>query len=539
MLKKGLRLLCKSGNPYLQAVDHYQCRKLKVTNPSDSGLTELRTLLAKTDDSERIQAREKRHARGYRTARENLIDLVDEESFLEYGQLAVAAQRSRKSKEELQTETAADGIIAGIATINSAVIQNASCKVGILINDYTVLAGTQGFYHHQKLDRICEIARNQKLPIVMFTEGGGGRPGDIDVNTQVAGLNVPSFARWAALESIVPRIAVNNGFCFAGNAALFGAADIRIATKDSYIGMAGPAMIEGGGLGIHSPKEIGPSSEQERNGVIDIVVQDEQEGTCLAQILLSYFQGVTVKWASSDQESLRRFLPEDRRWGYQVRQIIETLGDQGSFIELQRVFGRSVIVGFMRLEGRPIGVLANDCQQLGGAIDSEAADKAARFFNLCGSFNIPILSLVDTPGFMVGPDSEKQGAVVRMSNLFSAGAKFSSPLVAIFLRKGYGLGAMAMVGGGFAQPVFAAAWPNGEFGAMGLEGAVKLGFKKELDETPDKKSRDALFDELVSKMYQAGSAFEVASKLEIDAVIDPADTRDRVISAFNSAISHY
>lgn len=498
-------------------------------------LQRIRERIARTGDGARQEARDKRHARGYRTARENLHDLVDEGSFQEYGQFAVAAQRSRRDYDDLQSSTAADGVITGTCTINAADFGQQRAQAAVIVNDYSVLAGTQGFFHHKKLDRICEIARERALPVVMYTEGGGGRPGDTDVSTQIAGLHFQSFGLWAALSGRVPRIAVNNGYCFAGNAALFGCADFRIATRSSWIGMAGPAMIEGGGLGTFEPTQIGPIEVQERNGVVDIVAEDEAHATALARQLLSYFQGATRHWEAAPQESLRDAIPEDRRWGYPVRRIIETLADTGSFLELQRIHGRSIITGFIRLEGRPLALIANDCQQLGGAVDAEASEKAARFLQTCGDLGLPVLSLTDTPGFMVGPDSEKDAAVRRMSTLFVTGSRLQVPLVAIFLRKGYGLGAMAMTGGSFHAPVYAASWPTGEFGGMGLEGAVRLGFRKELEAQADPEARARLFDELVARAYEMGKASEAAAFLEIDAVIDPVDTRAVVLRALAAA----
>jgi len=494
-------------------------------------LNELYQRLDKTLDPQRAEAKNIRHNKGYRTARENLQDLVDDGSFLEYGQLAVAAQRDRRDYEDLQSNTAADGIITGTCTINAELVGGSRARTVVIINDYSVLAGTQGYFHHKKLDRMCELATDLQLPIVMYTEGGGGRPGDTDVTTQIAGLNIPSFSTWAGLSGQVPRIAVNNGYCFAGNAALFGCADFTIATRSSNIGMAGPAMIEGGGLGKFAATEIGPIEEQEKNGVVDIVAVDEAHATRLAQQLLAYFQGPLEDCDFADQAVLREIIPQDRRWAYSVHKVIQAIADKATFLELRRKFGRSIITGFMRVAGHPVGVIANDCQQMGGAVDVQSADKAARFLQLCNAFQLPVVSLTDTPGFMVGPDSERDAAVRRMSGLFLAGAALTVPMVAIILRKGYGLGAMAMTGGSFANPVYTAAWPGGEFGGMGLEGAVRLGFKKELEAQVDSDKREALFEKLVAQMYQQGKATETAAHLEIDAVIDPADTRAVIINA--------
>ena len=499
-------------------------------------LEKLQNLISQTLDHKRPEAQSKRHKLGYRTARENLADLVDAGSFIEYGQLAVAAQRKRQSYEDLQVNTAADGVITGTATINQELFGKERSQAAIVIYDYSVLAGTQGFFHHQKLDRMFTTAEDQNLPVIMYTEGGGGRPGDVDVTptTLIAGLHVPSFYTWAKLSGQVPRIAINNGFCFAGNAVLFGCADITIATRTSWIGMAGPAMIEGGGVGKYKPTEIGPADVQAKNGVIDIVAGNEAEATAIAKKLLGYFQGSVEKWSCKDQTKLRDVVPENRRRTYYVHKAIEVIADDDSFIELRKGYGPGIITGFMRLEGKPMGLIANNCMHLAGAVDAEAAEKVSRFLQLCDAFGLPILSLIDTPGFMVGPDSDAQAAVRRMSSFFVSFASVTVPVVAIVLRKGYGLGAMAMTGGSFHTPVYIAAWPTGEFGGMGLEGAVKLGFKKELEAVADDVERKALFDQLVAQMYEIGKATEAAAHLEIDAVIDPADTRDVVLKAFNS-----
>ena len=490
--------------------------------------------IEKLSDQHRKEAASKRHQSGNRTARENLEHLVDEDSFIEFGAFAVAAQRSRKDYDSLQKETSADGVITGFCEINSNEIGQENSNAIAIVYDYSVLAGTQGYFHHQKLDRIMDKAKKYHLPIVIYTEGGGGRPGDVDVNTQIAGLNVPTFAKWASLDGSSLRIAINNGYCFAGNAALFGAADFRIATHQSWIGMAGPAMIEGGGLGKFNPTDIGPSKMHEMNGTIDFLAKDEKEATDVAKKLLAYFQGNQEMFKASEQNKLRELIPEDRKWGYPIRDIIEVICDERSFLELRKSYGRSVVTGFFRLEGKTFALLASDCQQLGGAIDAMSAEKSSEFMELCNDYDIPIVALVDTPGFMVGPESEEQSAVTKMSKLFKVGSKLSVPLVAIYLRKAYGLGAMAMVGGSFHEPIYSASWPTGEFGGMGLEGAVQLGFKRELEAVEDPKEREQLFDQLVASAYEKGKAIEAAAHLEIDAVIDPVDTRKIILKAYNN-----
>ncbi|MCC7120330.1 MAG: carbamoyl-phosphate synthase large subunit [Gammaproteobacteria bacterium] len=487
-------------------------------------------------DVNRPEAVAKRRRTGSRTARENVEDLCDPGSFIEYGALIVAAQRRRRSLEDLQRNTPADGMVGGIGTVNAADFPAGDTRCMVLAYDYTVLAGTQGVFNHKKKDRLFELAQDWKLPVVFYTEGGGGRPGDVDVDDIIsAWLDLPTFATWPQLSGIAPRIAINSGRCFAGNAVIFGCADITIATANSNIGLAGPAMIEGGGLGRFAPEDIGPIDVQTANGVVDLAVADEAAATAAARRLLGYFQGRTAQADCADQRALRHCVPENRLRVYDVRTVIDTLADTGSVLELRRAYGVGIITAFVRIAGEPFGLIANDPRHLGGAIDGPGAEKAARFLQLCDAYGLPVISLCDTPGFMVGPDSEKTAAVRRGSRLLVVGANLTVPLLTVVLRKGYGLGAQAMCGGSFHRPLLTISWPTGEFGPMGLEGAVQLGFRKELDAETDPVAQKALYDRLLAKMYSDGKAVNVASQLEVDAVIDPADTRAWLLRALHSA----
>jgi acetyl-CoA carboxylase carboxyltransferase component len=332
----------------------------------------------------------------------------------------------------------------------------------------------------------------------------------------------------------VPLVGINSGRCFAGNAALLGCCDVVIATEDSNIGMGGPAMIEGGGLGVFRPEEVGPIADQVANGVVDIAVADEAEAVATARKYLAYFQGATADWKCADQRELRSAIPENRLRVYDVRTVVETLADTDSVLELRPHFGHGMVTALARIEGRPMGIIANNPTHLAGAIDREGADKAARFMQLCDAFDLPILFLCDTPGIMVGPDSERTALVRHASRMFVVGASLSVPIFTIVLRKGYGLGAQAMAGGSFRAPFFCVSWPTGEFGGMGLEGAVKLGFRKELEAKSDSAERRALYDEMVARMYEHGKAVNMASHFEIDDVIDPMDSRDRLVRALRS-----
>jgi len=487
-----------------------------------------------TLDAARPEAIAKRHAQGGRTARENIADLCDEGSFIEYGQLAIAAQARRRSVEDLIANTPADGMVTGIGGINGALFGAEAARAVVMSYDATVLAGTQGMRNHAKTDRMLGIALAQKLPVVLFAEGGGGRPGDTDMPI-VAGLHVPTFASYAALSGQVPVVGIAAGRCFAGNAALLGCSDVIIATRASNIGMGGPAMIEGGGLGVFRPEQIGPSSVQHANGVIDVLVENEADAVAAARHYLSFFQGRTAEWSAPDQRLLRAVVPENRLRVYDTRAAMRGLVDEGSLLILRTGFGLGLHTALARIEGRPMGLIANNPLHLGGAIDADAADKGARFMQLCNAHGLPVVGLVDTPGFMVGPEVEATAQVRHVSRLFVTAAHLRVPYFGVVLRKGYGLGAMGMAAGGFHAPVFTVAWPTGEFGAMGLEGAVRLGFRKELEALPEGAERDALFARLLAKSYANGEALHMAATLEIDAVIDPAETRAWLARGLQSA----
>ncbi len=487
-----------------------------------------------TLDAARPEAVERRRAGGKRMARENVDDLLDEGSFNEYGAMVVAAQRKRYSEEQLREISPADGQIVGTGTVNGDLFPTSAARCAVMAYDYTVMAGTQGFMNHKKTDRMLSVVKEQRLPLFFFAEGGGGRPHDTDYPA-IGALDLHTFHTFGQLSGLVPTIGIVAGNCFAGNAALFGVCDVTIATRAASIGMAGPPMIEGGGLGKFRPDEVGPASVQSPNGVIDILVEDEAEAVAAAKKYLSYFQGRTSQFDVGDQRKLRHVVPENRKQVYDIRDVIETVADIDSVLELRPEFARSAITAFARIEGRPVGIIANDPTFLGGAIDGEAGDKFSRFIQLCDAYDIPMVVLCDTPGFMVGPESEKKATVRHVARMFVAAANASIPIVTVVLRKAYGLGAMAMAAGGFSSPVLAASWPSGEFGAMGLEGAVRLSAKRELAAIEDEAERQAHFEKLVAKMYERGKALSVASYLEIDAVIDPLETRGWVSRALDAA----
>ena len=512
------------------ALSHAAEIDLEAVRPD---LAEIRARHHLTTDAARPDAVARRRATGQRTARENIAALVDDGSFREYGALVLAARRRTTPLQQLIDTTPADALIMGLARINADRFPDDRSRVGVVVYDYTVLAGTQGRKGHEKKDRMFRLAEQQRLPIVLFAEGGGGRGSDTDAVT-VGSLQLDTFHRFARLSGLVPLVGIASGRCFAGNAVLLGCCDVVIATADASIGMGGPAMIEGGGLGVFKPEEVGPMSVQVPNGVVDIAVADESEAARVARQYLSYFQGALDDWTCVDQRRLRHVVPPDRLRAYEMRELIGLLADYGSMLEIRRGFGLGMITALIRIEGRPIGVVANNPSHLAGAIDSPAADKAARFMQLCDAHDIPLLMLCDTPGNMVGPEHEKTALVRHCCRAYVVGANVTVPTFTVVIRKGYGLGALAMAGGSFHAPVFTIAWPTGEFGGMGLEGQVKLGRRKELAAIADPAERRAAFDAMVAEMYERGKALNTASLFELDDVIDPADTRDWIVTGLRS-----
>ncbi len=496
-------------------------------------LAELLARRAQTEDAARPEAVAKRHAAGGRTARENVADLVDPGSFVEYGRFAIAAQRGRRELADLIERTPADGLLGGTARVNGDLFgEGAACAV--LSYDYTVLAGTQGALGHRKKDRLFELIERMRLPTVFFAEGGGGRPGDTDYPV-VSALETRAFALWARLSGLVPRIAVVAGRCFAGNAVIAGCSDLIVATENVSLGMGGPAMIEGGGLGRVEPDEVGPVGVQAGNGVVDVVVADEAEATAVTKRLLAYFQGPTPPGPVPDQARLRELIPARRRRAYPVAPIVETLADEGSVTFLRPRFAPEMVTALARIEGRPLGIVANDTRHVAGAITSDASDKAARFLQLCDAFGLPVVSLVDTPGFMVGTDAEATGLVRHASRLLVAGGALRVPLVAVILRRGYGLGAQAMTGGSLHEPLLTVAWPSAHLGPMGLEGAVRLGLRKELEAIADEAEREQRVRELTAAAEDNARALNAAALFELDDVIDPAETRGAIASTLAAA----
>lgn len=466
-------------------------------------------------DSERPAAVERQRKRGRWTVREVIDVLIDRNTFVEYGALAKPATVGMVG--------AADGLVMGTGRIDGI-------PVDVVLYDYTVYAGTQSAINHMKMTRMFEHALRFRLPVVCWLDGGGARPHDMLL---AARGKTSTFVVFARLNGLVPTVGVVPGVAFAGQANLAGMCDFLIGVRGSALGMAGPPLVEAA-LGVrYTPQEIGSSEMHENSGVYDLVADDDGHAVELAQRYLSYFGGLQLASEAEDQTVLRDLIPENPKQSYDVRQIIETLADTGSMLELKPRFGTCVVTALIRLGGRPVGVIANQPLMLAGAMDSDGAVKAARFTSICDAFDIPLLLLCDTPGLMVGPDAEKTGLVRHSSRLMTAIANATVPLLTVVLRKAYGLGYYIM-GSQPLDPAILLAWPTAEYGGMGLDGAVNIIYRNELEAVFDLQERSQLHARLTADLKHEHTAIAAASRFTYDDVIDPADTRELLLRTLES-----
>ncbi len=463
-------------------------------------MQEVNDFIDRTLDAAQAEAVAALRQSGRRTPRENLDDLLDQGSFHEFGPPAAGS--------------AAGGTIMGFGGVNADLVGEDRSRVAVVHSNYPTAAYTHG---HYRQEQIHEMASDWHVPVVLFSEGEGGPHG----NVGGVGMDASIFTDFARLSGLVPLVGVNTGDCFAGNAALLACCDVIIATEDSTIGMNGPSVVESSGLGAHSAAELGGMSFQAPNGSVDIVVEGDAAAVATVKRYLSYFQGPVSDWEAPDQRRMRHIIPEDRVRAYDMREIIETLADEGSVLEIRKDFGIGVITSLIRVEGQPMGVVANNPAHLAGAVDSPGADNGARFFQLCDAFDIPVVVFMDCPGIMVGPDHERTALVRHAVRLFNIGANCTAPMFGIMVRKAYGLGVQAMIGGASSVPFLTVAWPTAEFAGMNIDGAIKLAARRELAAIEDAEERKDAYERRVAQGYESARAVNSGARY----VIDPADTR--------------
>lgn len=486
---------------------------------------------ANTRDEHRPQVIEHRRTSA-RTVRENIALLVDSGSLVEYGSLAIAARRRRSRPHDLVRNTREVGLLAGVATINAAHFGPEAARCMVLAYEYGVRSETRRRMIHKKIGRMLIFAEQWRMPLVFCVGGGGGWQNDTD-RLGTTCLDELSLAHFAKLSGLVPVVGVIFGDCFAGNESLLRGFDAIIATKKASIGMACPALFDARGLGACGPAKIGPGSFEAPNGSFDVLVEDDVEATRTAQKYMAYFQGPLGEWEMADQRWLQRAIPKNRLHVYDVRTAIDLIADQDSVLELRRDVGMGMITALIRIEGKPFGLVANDPRHVDGAIDSAGADKASRFLQLCGAFDLPIVSLCDTPGFMVKSEAETTAMVSQASRMSAMRANLSVPLFGIVLRKCCGLGAQFMIGGGLSAPVFTAAWPTGEFGGVAWDPCLRLS-RGEIDGVDNLSGRGECYRKEVAEFCSDGRAVSVTSLPNIDVVIHPTDTRRWIMTGLRS-----
>jgi len=461
-------------------------------------------------DDARPAAVARQRKRGKWTVREALAALADADSFTEYGGLVRPAIDGM--------EGAADGLVMGAARVGGRAVD----FVGY---DFTVYGGAQSALNHTKITRMFEHAEKRRLPVICWLDGGGARPHDMHV---VARPSTPTFVVFARLSGLVPTIGIVPGRAFAGHANLAGMCDLLVATRDSAMGLAGPPLVEAALGKRFTPEEIGPAEAHWASGVIDVLVDNEEEAIAVAKNYLAYFDPPGSPSAAPgkarDQAPLRDIVPENPRRAYNVRKVIETLADEGSVLEIKAGYGKAAVTSFIRLNGRPVGVIANQPMFLAGAMDTPACLKMARFVQICDAFDIPLLVLCDTPGLMVGPEVERTGLMRHSARVLTALANATIPVMTVVMRKAYGLGYYIM-GSRPLDPEILLAWPTAEYGGMGLEGAVTIIHGKELAAIADPAERAARHAALTAEMKEANTAVECAARFIYDDVIDPAETR--------------
>jgi acetyl-CoA carboxylase carboxyltransferase component len=477
-------------------------------------IDELHEARAKAYDAARPEVVEKIHARGRLTARERIDAVLDPGSFVETGVLAGGEDEP------------AGGLVGGFGTLYGK-------PIAISSYDYSVWGGTQTAVNHSKIDRIMDLSFRHRWPFVCFADGGGARAqGLAGRGWGQAGMSntLGTFDGLATLSGWVPIVSVVSGRSFAGNASIAGFSDVVFATKGSAIGMGGPPLVEAA-LGLKvTPEELAPSEMHEKSGGIDLLIEDDEQGAELVRRYLAYFlieqtEGVV----SPTHETIRSIVPDNRRGVYDMRKVIHALADADSVFELRPNWAISAITALARLGGYPIAIIANQPRSpIAGAIDADAADKLARFIQLADAFDIPILSLMDNPGFMLGPKAEQGGIARHHARPLLAQVNRTVPLFLVHIRKAYGLGPMAM--GSMQQPTdLRLAWPTVEAGGMALEGAAALIQRKEIAAAGGQQEAREMRDELAAKMRERSLALNAARSYSYDEVIDPAETRDRVI----------
>jgi acetyl-CoA carboxylase carboxyltransferase component len=456
------------------------------------------------------------HASGHLTARERLSSLLDHGSFIEYGVLAGATS-------QVDDTSVADGLVAGTGQI-------AGKPVTVASYDCTVLNGTQSERNQRKLVRLIYLSRSQRWPFVCFVDGDGARPNDPQPPPPIA---IATRGRWdvydglAELSGWAPTVAVVSGRALDGNAGIAMLSDFVVATGNSSFGSWGTSEPL-------SEPVTRPVEDYGRTGNIDLIVDDEPTAITAVQKYLSYYLCELADGTpASNHAEIASIIPENRRRPYDMRKVIGAFADADSVMELGVGWGRSMLTVLARLGGRSIGIFANQPKSpLAGAIDSDAADKAARFIELCDAYELPLVSFIDNPGYMVGPQAEREGMARHHARPLAALHHRTVPLCSVQIRKAYGLGPYAMSGFGTGRvaPELRLAWPSVESGGMSLEGAAYLVKRKEIHAAKTQAEALAIRDNYAEQMRDHTSGLRAGRNFLFDDIVNPIETRDRIIA---------
>lgn len=467
----------------------------------------------------------KQHDAGKLTARERIHLLFDPNSFVELGALA----QSEASEKDIKGKaTPADGCVTGYGKINGRL----AC---VIAYDFTVLAGSIGAVGERKATHIRDMALKQRIPIIWLLDSAGARI------QELAGSHFAQsgqlFYEQVQLSGLVPQVAAMMGPCAAGTAYIPALADfVPMVKGTSSMALAGPPLVKAVIGEDVSTEDLGGSKIHcEVSGVADLEVDSDE--ACLQSIkdYLSFFPQNFDEPAPAHShstpdlidDSILELIPDNNRKPYDMKKVLEKIADHGKFFEIKPKFAANIITAFARIGGKSVGILANQPSVMGGVLDVNSADKAARFMNLCDAFNIPLLFLQDVPGFMVGSKVEKEGIIRHGAKMLYAVSRATVPKITIVLRKGYGAGYYVMCGKGF-QPDAIAAWPSAEISLMGADGAVNIIFRKEIESSP---MPDVTRSKLVEEYSKKISVDIAAQGAFIDDVIDPRHTRRFIYDA--------
>lgn len=494
-------------------------------------LSELNERRHGISDAGRPEAVAKQHARGKLTARERIAELVDTGSFLEAGGLVGTTAGPRRNI----LEAPADGFVTGSALVGGR-------PVSLCSFDFTVAGGSNGKAGTLKFTRLLQRSLDDGNPFVMLMEGGGHRISEgLDSRHFSSGTTI--FQSMSDMSGWVPIVAAVMGPGFAGPTNHASLADFVVMVRPTAtMGIAGPALVKAATGEVITKEELGGAAVQaDRQGIADLAVESDAEALEAIRRFLSYFpsnarQPLPIVAcddpADRRDEELLTLVPANTRRAYDVRKVIGAIVDRDSIFEIKPTYARNVVTTLARLDGRPVGIVANQALHMGGTLDSNACEKAAHFISMCDAFGLPLVFLIDIPGFVPGTMAERQGLGRRSGRLVYELGNATVPRLSVILRKGYGMAYIAMNGGRSFDPDLVVAWPTAEICAMSIEGGVDVGFRKEIEQAAEPEAKRA---ELIGNFRSHVDALYAAEGYGIDDVIDPRDTRLHLITTLNRA----